>query len=286
MDPLQQVQELGAVRDGQPMALHPSAHLACQDLIARGAGRWGQLVITPSEDGEQAAVGFFRYSNMGQASPGDTWLLGSGIGEVPAGCMSLVAYDPSSQGTRTALVVCPDGCLGVGCNGPQQALDVVGNINVTGNYMRNGVKIGLESSTWESFHMAIVPGTPFSGSLPASAYVTSSQTGGGASMMDVSGTIHIPRTGVWSLQMMTVASSYVSGACYRSWFAATSKRYSADMRLGFHSATGAPGLAFGSTFTGVFDQGDAVSVQVWLSSGSNTFYEGSYLGVCMLQPFP
>jgi hypothetical protein len=199
--------------------------------------------------------------------------------------MSLVAYDPGSQGTRTALVVSPDGDVGIGIDSPRQALDVVGSINVTGDYMQNGVAIGPESSTWESFHMAIVPGTPFSMPLPASAYVTSSQTAGGASMMDVSGTLTIPRTGVWSLQMMTVASSYVSGACYRSWFSATSTRYSADMRLGFHSATGAPGLAFGSTFTGVFDQGDAVSVQVWLSSGSNTFYEGSYLGVCMLQPF-
>ena len=285
MDPLQQVQELGAVRDGQPMALRPSAHLACEGLIARGAGRWGQLVLTPAKDGEQAAVGFFRYSNMGQASPGDTWLLGSGIGKAPPGSMSLVAYDPGNQGTRTALVVSPDGGVGIGNDSPRQALDVAGSINVTGDYMRNGVALGPEGSTWESFHMAIVPGTPFSMPLPASVYVTSSQTAGGASMMDVSGTLNIPRTGVWSLQMMTVASSYVSGACYRSWFSATSTRYSADMRLGFHSATGTPGLAFGSTFTGVFDQGDAVSVQVWLSSGSNTFYEGSYLGVCMLQPF-
>ena len=285
MDPLQQVQVLGAVRDGQPMSLQASTHLACEGLTARGAGRWGQLVVTPSEDGKQAAIGFFKYSNMGQAEAGDTWLLGSGIGQVPPGCMSLVAYDPGNQGTRTALVVTSSGSVGIGCDAPQQTLDVAGSINVSGEVMQNGVAIAPQAGAWESFHMAVVPGTPFAMPLPAAVYTTSSQTAGGAAMMDDSGTLEIPRTGVWSLQMTTVAASYVSGACYRSWFSAKSNRYSTGMRLGFHSATGAPGLAFGSTFTGVFDSGDEITVQVWLSSGSNTFYEGSYLGVCMLLPF-
>lgn len=283
MDALQQVQKLGAVKEGQPMSLQPSTHLACEGLTARGAGRWGQLALTPSKDGEQAAIGFFRYSNMGQATPGDTWLLGTGIGRTLPGCMSLVAYDPGNQGTRTAVLITPGGSVGIGNTSPQQALDIVGSINVTGDVMRNGVAICPASGTWPSFHMAIAPGTPFSMPLPASVYTTTSETAGGDAMMDASGTLRIPQAGVWSLQMMTVAASYVSGAFYRTWFSATSARYSADARLGFNSATGAPGLAFGSTFTGVFDRGDAVTVQVWLSSGSNTFYEGSYLGVCMLE---
>lgn len=112
----------------------------------KGPSGWGQQRIIPASDGSETSIGFYRYSNLGQAMTGDTWILGHNVAQAGAGNFGLGCYTPS--GTLSLVTLTTGTYVGIANPNPQFTLDVGGNINFSGALFRGGS--AYISSQWTS----------------------------------------------------------------------------------------------------------------------------------------
>ena len=118
-----------------------------QMLDVKGNSSWGQARFIPQVDNYEAALSFYRYSNLSQAAAGDTWILGHAAAGAAPGSFGLGCY--GANGTVSAINIANTGFVGVaGKLNPAFALDVLGNINFSGNLFQGGVQ--YVGSQWTS----------------------------------------------------------------------------------------------------------------------------------------
>lgn len=116
-----------------------------QSLDVKGSSMWGQARLIPLVDSTEAAISFYRYSNLTQTNAGDTWILGHQTAGAQSGSFGLGCY--GSSGTITAITANNNGFVGIAGNtNPSFALDVLGNINFTGSLYQSGSQ--YISSQW------------------------------------------------------------------------------------------------------------------------------------------
>ena len=229
----------------------------------RGVSTWGQQRIIPATDGSETSVGFYRYSNVGQAMTGDTWVVGhntagSGVGNFGIGC-----YAPS--GMLSMLTMTTGTNVGIANSNPQFTLDVGGNINFTGALYKGGS--AYVGSQWTTSGTNLY----FTGGNVGVAKTDPQYTLDIGGNVNFVGTLSQAGTAYVSSQWMTAGTNvYFTGG--NVGVAKTNPRYTLDVGGNIN-------------FTGTLLQGGSAYIgSQWTTSGTSLYYTGGNVGISKTSP--
>ena len=278
----------------------------------RGPSTWGQQRIIPATDGSETSIGFYRYSNVGQAMTGDTWVVGHNTAQAGVGNFGIGCY--ASSGTLSMLTMTTGTNVGIANTSPQFTLDVGGNINFTGalykggsayvgsqwtttgtNLYFTGGNVGVANSS-PQFTLDVGGNINFTGALykGGSAYVSSQWTTTGTNLYFTGGNVGISKSNPqYTLDVggnvNFVGTLSQAGTAYISsqWTTMGTNVYFTGGNVGISKASPQYTLDVGGNinFTGTLLQGGSAYIgSQWTTSGTNLYYAGGNVGISRTSP--
>ena len=229
----------------------------------RGPSTWGQQRIIPATDGSETSIGFYRYSNVGQAMTGDTWVVGHNTAQAGVGNFGIGCY--ASSGTLSMLTMTTGTNVGIANTSPQFTLDVGGNINFTGALYKGG-----------------------------SAYVGSQWTSSGTNLYFTGGNVGIANSNPqFALDVggniNFTGALYKGGSAYVSsqWTTSGTNLYFTGGNVGISKSNPQYTLDVGGNvnFVGTLSQaGTAYISSQWTTTGTNVYFTGGNVGISKASP--